>query len=104
MDNTNPMNELEQKLLRVAEDIQSLAESIRAVRTAGTGGSPEEKKIPEKEEPVITLEQVRGVLAEKSRDGHTAEVRAIIKKFGADRLSDIDSKDYAAVLKEAEVL
>ena len=104
MDNTNPMNELEQKLLRVAEDIQSLAESIRAVRTAGTGGPPEEKKIPEKEEPVITLEQVRGVLAEKSRDGHTAEVRAIIKKFGADRLSDIDPKDYAAVLKEAEVL
>ena len=54
--------------------------------------------------PEITLEKVRGILAEKSRSGHTAEVRAILRKFGADRLSDIDPKDYGAVLKEAEVL
>ena len=32
------------------------------------------------------------------------EVRAIIQKYGADRLSKLDPKDYAAVLKEAEVL
>ena len=52
----------------------------------------------------ITLEQVRGVLADKSRNGHTAEVRAIIQKYGADRLSDVDPKHYPAVLKDAEVL
>ena len=60
---------------------------------------PAEKK-PEQ----ISLEKVRGVLAEKSRNGKTAEVRAIIQKYGADRLSSIDPKDYAAVLAEAEVL
>jgi hypothetical protein len=52
----------------------------------------------------MTLEQVRGILADKSRSGKTAEVRAIIKKYGADRLSDIDPKDYPKVLKAAEVL
>ena len=52
----------------------------------------------------IPLEKVRGVLAEKSRDGYTAEVRAIIQSFGADRLSEIDPSQYEAVLKKAEVL
>lgn len=55
-------------------------------------------------EPEIPLEKVRGVLADKSRSGKTAEVRAIIRKYGADRLSDIDPKDYPQVLKDAEVL
>lgn len=62
----------------------------------------EAPKKPEKAEaekqPEITLEQVRGVLADKSRSGKTAEVRAIIQKYGADRLSGIDPKDYPAVL------
>ena len=39
----------------------------------------------------IPLEKVRGILAEKSRSGHTAEVRSILR-HGADRLSDIDPK------------
>ena len=35
----------------------------------------------------------------KSQAGYTAEVRAIVTKYGASRLSDIDPKDFAAVLK-----
>ena len=54
--------------------------------------------------PAITLEKVRGVLAEKSRDGFTVEVREIIQSFGAERLSEIDPANYEAVLKKAEVL
>ena len=100
--------ELAQKLLKVAEDIRSLADSVQAVCTVVTdslsGEAKEVPKLPEKEQPTISLEKVRGVLADKSRSGHTAEVRAIIKKYGADRLSELDPKDYAAVLKEAEVL
>ena len=64
----------------------------------------ETPKLPDRQEQAIPLEKVRGVLADKSRSGHTAEVRAIIQKYGADRLSDIDPKDFPAVLKEAEEL
>ena len=42
--------------------------------------------------------------AEKSRAGFTAEVKAIITKHGADKLSAIKPEDYAAVLAEVEVL
>ena len=96
-------------LLEVAGHLEGLASCFREL-------CPEEKKdeydgqlmLPlfdeEEEKPVITLEQVRGVLAGKSRDGFTAEVRAIITRHGANRLSEIKPEDYAAVLKEAEEL
>jgi hypothetical protein len=52
----------------------------------------------------LTLEQVRAALAEKSRAGHTSEVKALLIKHGADKLSDIDPAEYPALLAEAEVL
>ena len=61
--------------------------------------SPEE---PEEKTP--TLEEVRRVLAQKSRSGYTAQVREMLIRHGADRLSAIDPKEYAAMLAEAEVL
>ena len=63
--------------------------------------STELMKLPKKQ---LTLEEVRAVCAEKSRAGFTAEVKAIITKYGADKLSAVKPEDYAAVLAEAEVL
>lgn len=55
-------------------------------------------------EPKLTLEQVRAVLADKSRKGHTAEIRALLQKYGAAKLSGIDPVHYKALLADAEVL
>ncbi|MBQ9307594.1 MAG: rRNA biogenesis protein rrp5 [Clostridia bacterium] len=107
MDKAKLIIEAAQRLLKVVEDLRSLADSVQAVCALVTDSLPEktaEAKPEEKAASEIPLEKVRGVLAEKSRSGHTAEVRAIIQKYGADRLSDIDPKDYPAVLAEAEVL
>ena len=54
--------------------------------------------------PVLSLEEVRAVLADKSRAGHTAEIRELLKKYGASKLSLVDPKHYEALLREAEVL
>jgi len=59
---------------------------------------------PASKENPITLEAVRAVLAEKSRAGHTAEVRELLEKHGAGKLSEIDPSEYPALLSEAEVL
>ena len=60
---------------------------------------------PEKKtKPTLTLEEVRAVLADKSRAGHTAEIRELLKKYGANKLSLVDPKHYEALLREAEVL
>ena len=58
----------------------------------------------EPEEKPLTLEEVRAVLAEKSRAGHTAEVKELLNKHGADKLSEIDPSEYPALLADAEVL
>ncbi len=116
MDKAKKILEVVQGLLKVAEDIRSLADSVQSVCTVITdcvSVKEEAPKLPEKgteqkaieqKEPEITLEKVRGVLGEKSRAGHTAEVREIIQKYGADRLSDVAPKNYAAIIKDAEVL
>ena len=106
-------------LLDVVSDLRSLADSLQAVADAvAQGGQEQPTQKPEKktaakqvEPPVekpetkpLTLEQVRAALAEKSRAGHTSEIKALLIKHGADKLSDIDPAEYPALLAEAEVL
>lgn len=63
---------------------------------------PEEKAPVQK--PALTLEQVRAVLSEKSRAGHTADVRELLQKYGASKLSQVDPSNYEALLRDAEVI
>ena len=116
-------------LLEVIGDLRSLADSLQAVADAvadngaaeagkpdtkeqekagkaGKAAKKEEKPAAKQaqEEKPLTLEEVRAVLAEKSRAGHTAEVRELLNKHGADKLSGIDPAEYAALLPQAEVL
>ena len=55
-------------------------------------------------EPQLTLEQVRAVLADKSRMGFTAEIRTLLQKYGAAKLSGIDPVHYKALVADAGVL
>ncbi len=104
-------------LLDVIEDIRSLADSLQAVATAlgksdsesaaAPAPAPETPPVPAPADPppkAITLEEVRAVLAEKSHDGYTDQVRGLLQKYGAEKLSGVDPKHYAALLKDAEVL
>lgn len=52
----------------------------------------------------LTLEDVRRVAADKARQGHTDEVRQLIQKFGADKLSGVDAAKYPALMEELEVI
>ena len=54
--------------------------------------------------PNYTKEDVREVLASKSAAGFKKEVKELLEKFGAQQLKQVDPKDYAALLKEAEVI
>jgi len=56
------------------------------------------------DEKAVSLEAVRTVLVHKSAEGKREQVKALITKYGADRLSDIPQDAYAAMLKEAEEL
>lgn len=59
---------------------------------------------PEATEKALTLADVRAVLAEKSVQGHTAAVQALIHKHGVEKLSQVDPAEYASLLAEVEAL
>lgn len=96
-------------LLDVVNDMRSLADSIQAVCDVMTDGDSARKEEPATKAEVvkeadIPLEKVRMVLAQKSQQGFTAEVRGIIGKYGAEKLSAVDKVHYADILKDAEGL
>lgn len=66
------------------------------------------KEVKEKKETVaektITLEEVRKVLATKSKNGKQVEVKELIKKYGVNKLTDIHPCNYKELLEFAEVL
>lgn len=104
-------------LLQVTDDVQALADSLRELVEAMQSGEPEQTETPEnnqvpmaKPEPQMeelkqpTLEEVRGLLARKSQEGKSTEVRALIEKFGASRLSEVQPESYLTLMAEAEGL
>jgi hypothetical protein len=93
--------------LTLADGFEKLAAGYRALATESTtDGQATEQKVAteEKQEPQITIEQVRAVLAAKSQDGKTREVKALLMKYDAGKLSGVKPEDYASLLKEAEAL
>ncbi len=87
-------------LLDVVEDMQALANSLHALaNTMLQNDAP-----PKQDEPPIALETVRAALGGLSQDGKTEQVRALLQKYGATKLSGVDPKDYRALLADAEVM
>ena len=79
-------------LLRVADALMEKKEEVPAAE--------EEKKSEKK----LTLEDVRRVAADKARQGYTDEVRQLIQKFGADKLSGVDAAKYPALMEGLEAM
>lgn len=103
------LKECGEKLVAVSEELAEIfsgpdVKESEKKKASAKKKEPEAK--PEQEEPKkeYTFTEVRTFLADKSRAGHTAEVKKILAAHGADKLSDLDKAEYAAVMAEAEVL
>lgn len=93
------------------QEIKSTLPDAVAEEPAPKKPAPEKpKKAPKKkedkpaEQKAITLEEVRAVLAKLSQAGKQSEVKALITKYEAKKLSDIPAVQYKALLQEAEAL
>lgn len=109
---TKDVTKVAKAMIDVADRMEAL---VRCIRDCGASLMENKETVQEKtdspkkapkEKPAKewTLEEVRMILADKSRAGHTEEVRALISKYGADRLSDIKPADFAALMADAEVI
>ena len=94
--------EAEMTTTKEPEETGKAGKTGKAAKNAAKKEAKAAKQEPE--EKPLTLEEVRAVLAEKSRSGHTEEVRELLARHGADKLSEIDPAEYPALLAEAEVL
>lgn len=67
-----------------------------------------DKILPLKEEhpkpKIYSKEDVRGILSGKSASGYGKEVKSLLAKYGADKLSTLNPDNYAAVVAEAEAI
>lgn len=96
------MSELSQvldEMIACGEGMIKAAKTIKEIFS-----STEEATATPEPTPSYTKEDVRGILAAKSAAGFKKEVKELLEKYGAQQLKQVDPKDYAALLKEAEVI
>lgn len=86
-------------LMEIKEDAENLASSIGVLLTA----LESDEELP-KEENIYEIEDVRKILADKSRLGHTAKIRELLEKYGAKKLSEIDPGNYKDLVADVEKL
>lgn len=107
-------------LLKLADSFTAAAESLRVLadermngdtdygvgqqeRASGQTEKTENAASPKNEKPVA-VEDIREVLAEKSQDGKSRQIKELLGKYGVAKLSAVEEKDYPALLQEAKVL
>lgn len=81
---------------------------------AGDSGSGKGQKAGEADKKVdkkaadskkaVAIEDVRAVMAQKTQEGKSKEIKDLLQKYGAVKLSAVDPEHYPVLLKEAGVL
>lgn len=80
-------------------------EAAKPVAKAEQVAKPAAETAPPPANPAgPTLVEVRATLARLSNAGKTDEVKALLKKFGASKLTDVPAEKYIALITEAEAL
>ena len=92
-------------LMEIKEDAENLASSIGVLLTALESDEelPKEERVKQ-EEKTYEIEDVRKILADKSRLGHTAKIRELLEKYGAKKLSEIEPSNYKDLVTDVEKL
>ncbi|MDU2373449.1 MAG: hypothetical protein E7D52_02765 [Peptoniphilus harei] len=92
-------------LMEIKEDAENLASSIGVLLTALESDEelPKEERVKQ-EEKTYEIEDVRKILADKSRLGHTAKIRELLEKYEAKKLSEIDPGNYKDLVADVEKL
>ena len=100
MELINTLNALNVTIQQLTEKMTS--DYINTFEEIGT--SSETPKQTEEPEKPVDRSKVRAKLAELTRLGFSDEVKALLQKHGAERLSAVDDAELPALLKEAEAL
>ena len=100
------MNDLDLQLKEAENQLDQAKDIIQSIRKLLSSNQDGEQRNDEqpKSDPVEDKVTVRKMLAKKSTEGYTAQVKELLHKFGAEKLSDVDPKDYEDLYYSAEGL
>jgi hypothetical protein len=115
MSKTSDLSLTLDEMRKCGETLIGISDSLREIfsSTDQEEKRPEDSKQPikgnaaNKEAPKqISFEELRAVMARKTRvsKANTDAIRELLKKHGAGKLSEVKPEEYAALLKEAEVI
>ena len=95
------------ELNMVISDLRTAATTINEVADTLTQMfSTHEDPAPVEVKQELTFDQVSNTLMAISRKSkeHSMKLRALVKKYGANKLSEISPEHYDAILEEAKVI
>lgn len=98
------MNEI---YMTLAEGYEKLAAGYRALAKDQNGPAPADTKMeaPKEEAPKeVTIDEVRAVLAAKTKAGKRREVKELLMKYDSGKLSGVKPENYPALMADAEAL
>lgn len=112
---------MQSELLKMAEGFSLVAAALTAIAKDSDSGSKGQQTVEKVPEPVkakgkaqagaakdngsqVNIEDIRAVLAEKSQDGKSKEVKALLNQYGVAKLSAVAEKDYPELLQKAKDL
>ena len=98
----NTLNALNVTMQKLTEKMTS--EYINTFEEICTESDPAKQQGAVQVEKPVGRSAVRAKLAELTRLGFSDEVKALLKKHGAERLSAVDDAEFPALMKEAEAL
>lgn len=90
-------------LMEVKEDAENLASSVGSL-LAALESDEEKEEVKDESNKSYKLEEVRKVLADKSRLGFTGAIKNLLEKHWATKLSEIDPSKYKDLLADVEKL
>jgi len=86
------------------ENDKTIENQSDSVHTQDTKTAEKKTGQPKEKEQKISIEDIRAILAEKSQDGKSKEVKALLNQYGVAKLSAVEEKDYPEFLQKAKVL
>lgn len=93
-------------LMGIKEDAENLVSNIGVLLSALDSEEeiPKEQEKSNHNEKTNEIEDVRKILADKSRLGHTAKIRELLEKYEAKKLSEIEPSNYKDLVADVEKL
>lgn len=92
------------ELRSCGETIIEIANTLAGMFSSQAAEDTPSKAAPKGKPKAPAFEEVRHRMTVIAQTGYSAEVKALITKYGARKLSDIDPSQFEGLLKEADAL